>query len=271
MTTFAVRSQIIVRPRYLAKNNRWVSRFFTLSAAIIVLIIHALWMLAAAGYNPENRGTKKNMSAPEVYFMSDVPLVASATDSINSRLFRSPVLMSLPTGIGFSGPMLKGAQLEQPPRFIEKPVEFLRSLPKPFEAGAYGESHRDLKVLAKTTRTVSVPGQDALPENFMVPAADATSRIVMYWPGRPDKVVEIFPDEQDLKWAGSQPWEATVFICFDSSGWVEDVLLEKPTPLKDANDRVLRMARGRSVDDAMAGECGRIVAKFIPAITSGEK
>jgi len=271
MTSFLVRSEFKVRPRHPAGSNRWVSRFFTLSAAVIVLMIHALWMLAAASYNPENRMKKSRMTAPEVYFMSDGPSVASSSERMNSRLFRSPILMSLPTRVGFSSPMFNGAQVELPPRFTEKQVEFLRSLPKPFQAGAYGESRRDLNVLAKTTRTVSVPGQDALPENFLAPAVDETSRILMYWSGRPDKVVETIPDEKDLEWAGSQPWEATLYVCFDSSGWVDHVFLEKPTPLKDANDRVLRMARGRSYDEAMAGECGWLVAKFMPAANSGEK
>jgi len=271
MTSFAIRSALETRPRHQAGSNRWVSRFFTLSAAVIVLLIHALWMLAAASYNPEYRAKKSRSTVPDLYFMGDASSTAPWADSINTLLIRSPILMSLPTGVGFSSPLLQDAQLDQPPRFVEKPVEFLRSLPKPFEAGAYGESHRELKVMVRMPRAVSVPGQDALPQNYIVSPEAKAGRIMMYWLGRPDQVVETFPDEQDLNWAGSQPWEAMLYICFDQAGWVDDVLLEKPTPLNDANDRVLRMARGRSFNEAMAGDCGRLVAKFIPAGMAGDK
>lgn len=271
MTTFILRPELETRTRHQAGSNRWVSRFFTLSAAVIVLIIHLLWVLAAAGYHPENRAKNHRMAAPEIYFMSDNPDHGDAAASTDARLIRSPILMSLPTSVGFSGPLIQNARLDQPPRFIEKPVEFLRQLPQPFEAGEFGESLRRLKQLSSTPRTINLPEREPLPPDVIRPMDQSSGRVLMYWLNHPEQGVETIPGEQDIAWAGDQPWESMLYVCFDRDGWVNHVMIEKPASLKTVNDRVLRMTRGRGHDGAMADKCDWLVVKFIPASTGGDK
>lgn len=263
MNTFALKSGLETRPRYHARSNRWVSRFFTLAAAVIVVTIHLGWILAASGRVSSGwRPERSRSRVPEVAFLGPAP-VAPGQQYDDVRVIESPVLMSLPTGIGFSGPLAGSVKATQTPLFKDEPTVFLRSPSAPFAVDPYGETLRKLGKTVTEPRMPTLPPTDPMPQSELG-AAPAESRILMYWADR-SGVPVAFPGAKVPEWAGTQPWEAVLFVSYSPDGWISHVMLEKPTPSKEANDNLLRMVRASGIEPPGATGQARLVVRFMPA------
>lgn len=260
MNNFTLRTYRFERPKHLQGSTYWVSRFFTLSAMVIIFFIHALWLFVAAVQHPvkfgaahENRHVVSYMTKPLEPDMLDV------------RLVRSPVLLSLPTRVGFSGPLLSSANLNRPPDFREQSTEFLGKPEQPFQLDPYGKSPRELKDLARDPRPGQTPRSVEGKPGAPVMDTHARSDMTVYWMNEPvisTVSIDIPADPEEL---GGVPWEAVVYVCLNEYGSVTQALLENPTPDEFVNAEVLRAVRSVLFKVRPEGMCGRLMIHYAPA------
>lgn len=248
-----------------SKRNRWVSRFFTLAAAVIVLFIHAAWFYVAAVLQPDHAPDR-----PEKVHVFSYMNEGDTSDVSDVRLIRSPVLLSLPTRVGFSGPLLGNASLEQSPSFREQPAEFLGDLEEPFEVEPYGKSQRALKELAQKPRPDKTPGYVRDDEGAQTLNTMTHEGLVAYWMDQPTLVSEEIVVAPDTASWGTDPWAAVLYVCVNANAQASQALLETPAPEKLINTELIRAVRGTVFTTRPQGGCGRLMIRYNP-VSPAEK
>jgi hypothetical protein len=223
-----------------------------------VIGAHLFWLvLALRPLPPIQNERSARMDPPRIAFMGDP---VAGTDA---RLLHSPVLFSLPTSIGFSGPLLAAAGTAEPPVTLPPEPPRLRTPAEPFAAPAFGASARTLTDLVAAPRPLPVPLPDTA--EFPAVAGDAgPDAFTVYWPDRPDQPRESISADGAEAWAGRNPWDMVLYICFDADGLIRQVMVEKASPYQDVTAAVLRIARGMVFGAPIPGQCGRLVVVYQP-------
>lgn len=248
-----------------ARRADRLPRLWLVSGLAGVIGAHLAWLaLALQPLPPIQNERSARMDPPRIAFLGDPAASPGAAASRSDvRLLRSPVLFSLPTSIGFSGPLLAAAGTAEPPVSLPPEPPRLRTPAEPFAAPAFGASARTLSDLVAAPRPLPVPMPGTA--EFPAVAGDAgPDAFTVYWPDRPDQPRESIPADGAEAWAGRNPWDMVLYICFDADGLIRQVMVEKASPYQDVTAAVLRIARGMVFGAPMPGQCGRLVVVYQP-------
>lgn len=260
MSFFRLKGYEWRRPKHQAGSNRWVSRFFTLAAAVIVLMVNGVWLIAAISVPMPSHPEANRWNRPAVSYLATDDGTGRRSEAATTLLTRSPVLLALPTPVGYSGPLLEKASLEKLPAFNDKPSEFLRTLAEPFQVGPYGKSFRSLEVMVGRPRPQAVPTPDRSPGALGRDTPSSVPPLAAYWLDAPSV------SARALSIPGAEtaaPWEAQVFLYVNDEGRVEKAFLERPTAQPSINSALLHAVRSLVFDDAPAGG-GRLLVRYQP-------
>lgn len=226
---------------------------------------HLLWLgLALRPLPPIQNARSARIDPPRIAFLGDPVTDPGASHArADVRLLQSPVLFSLPTSVGFSAPLLAAEGTTEPPVRLPADPPRLRPPAEPFTAPAFGASARTLIDLVDVPRSLPVPMPVAT-DLATTAAWTSPDAFTVYWPDRPDQPRESIPADGAEAWAGRNPWDMVLYICFDADGLISQVMVEKASPYQDVTAAVLRIARGMVFGAPIPGQCGRLVVVYQP-------
>ena len=203
-------------------------------AALLAAALHALLFLAVRPTNGESLGGVR--VAPETNYLSKPPgkLPMAGT---GIRTIKSPVVFSLPTGMGFSRELLV-QDVATPLNTFSRPVpaeNFLEIDPVAHEADL-SLFPRDLML---TAGEASAP---ALPVDIFQPLGKRpAARRVTLAPELKDRMVGGIVLPPSLNQGASAAWEVRASISVSEMGSVRHVFLDQPLDSAPLNQQVLQL------------------------------
>jgi hypothetical protein len=246
------------------KARRFDRLLFVL-AALLVVAFHRLWWTFMPGVVEDAAPAAPAFGQQAVLrYLGQPPPNAWHADV---RRVRSPVLFALPSEVGYSAPLLGPAQMIPPPTVPRGELQWLRPAPPPPESEPFGASVRTLATLAASLPPVVWDVRPPL--SAPSPHVEAGSSFRVSWLDHAGEPANFIPADGSTGWAGTEPWEAMLYLCVDDRGWATEVLLEQPTQFKDANATLLRIGRGMRFASLAPYGCGRLVVRYRPETTAG--
>ncbi|HMO52348.1 MAG TPA: hypothetical protein PKE26_14310 [Kiritimatiellia bacterium] len=202
-------------------------------------------------------------TVPRIAYLS-----SSAAAGSDVRQVRSPVLMSLPTPLGFSGPVMTDP-VRLPVPGIPDP-EVVRIAPDPdFTAGAFGETARRLAQTIQEPRPMKIPEPDPAPFVPVPVRAAAQADLFLYWADHPDAPLDGFPVDALPEFDPLTAWQAVFFVCFDAQGWPQSLVAERPAPDAAVQEALTRAMRGRMLAAPVGTPCRRLHIHYRPGTVGG--
>lgn len=202
-------------------------------------------------------------SLPALAFM---PAESLATKDDVRRIL-SPAVFALPGASGFSAPLEIEPARSPPPPAPDTSASFIRN-GAPFTPAAYGETRLALTELIERPRELKRPRPEPLDGTLLPARAGQSAAYTFVWQ-QVNGLMLPTPDALGLPPATSAvPWQATASICLSPQGFVEKVLLERPSPEAAVNDALARGLRAVLFDPPAGEPCRRLVIRFQPATTT---
>lgn len=180
-----------------------------------------------------------------------------SADAYEVRKIQSPVLFSLPTDAGFSGPTrISAIRISQPP--VPEPTGiFLTALPG-FSRPFYGLTEKSLEEMIQGYPSGERPGY--LFKSINPPLLGAAGPgYRFFWQDNPDEPVVGLQAPALSGESNRAPWQAIYFICFNEAGFVDQLLVEAPPPAASLNEAWVRTLRAWRADNPAGPRCRRLV------------
>lgn len=250
------RSQKLASPDHLWP---WVVRAHRhanlLCAAIVAIGISLWWLWSESG---ALRHPERLPSPTRLTWLASRPVdVASAWRS-DLRAVSSPVLFALPTPLGFSRDALVPSGRKPPPPIrLPSAIEPLHSVPTDTIAQLGRSSLLDQVAM---NRALAWPVSDAT--NVPAAAGRAKAEVILVCTRAEapteTRTIALGTNQTVLL---DQPWDAVARVSLDAGGWIERILLEKPTASSNRNAALVRLLRGLNFGPRGAPEC-RLALRF---------
>lgn len=220
-------------------------------AALAALAFHALLFLAAppSGGN----GVEGILVAPKTHYLVQLEQSLSMTGS-DIRTVKSPVVFSLPSGVGFSRALLEN-DVATPLNTFSRPEQsesFLEVDPEPL-------AEQDQLVPRALMLTGGEPGAPSVPsDDYQTVAEHPSANRVTIAPELRNRLLGGVVLPPVLNQEVEKPWEAKALISVSEAGTVEHVFLEKPLGQVQLNQEVLQLLYGLrfKAGESAEGEIG---------------
>lgn len=199
----------------------------------------------------------RDASAAQVALLATPP-----ADPHDVRIIQSPVLFSLPSAAGFSHP-LRGTAMDVsvPP---DPPPARLYLTPTPeFPRGLFGLTGKTLGEMIEAPIASAPVLMTAGPVVLNDPG-DEVSGYRVSWQDNPSEDVHGLEIPDLPAGAPVAPWQAIYYVCFNASGFPEQVLVEEPPPSIELNEEWVRIVRGWRPLDRDVPFCRRLVVSYRP-------
>lgn len=172
------------------------------------------------------------------------------------RAISSPLLFALPTPLGFSRDALAPSGLKPPPPVATvAPMSPYLIAPSDVIARLERSDLLDqvpLNRLAPWPEPVSSASTVTRTDGAVILAGTLAGRAPV------SKLITLGTNQPALL---DQPWEAVAQVRVDADGWIDHVLLEKPTASTNRNAAVVRLLRGVNLGRGGVAE-GRVALRY---------